>query len=139
MSDVSCEEVQALKTNLLLLLVQKWRLKEILKKKKKTKVVCCLDLNVVQYIINSHTDALSKIHAYPMKYYFCSGTCQARWGMKILKRLRPFFVLYYIYIYIYIYSFSFGFIDFIKGWTNDKLRLVEYNLEDWNMWSLFNR
>ena len=35
MSDVSCEEVQALKTNLLLLLVQKWRLKEILKKKKK--------------------------------------------------------------------------------------------------------
>ena len=42
MSDVSCEEVQALKTNLLLLLVQKWRLKEILNEKKKKKNQGCL-------------------------------------------------------------------------------------------------
>lgn len=34
MSDVSCEEVQALKTNLLLILLKKWRLKEILNKQK---------------------------------------------------------------------------------------------------------
>ena len=42
MSDVSCEEVQVLKTNLLLLLVQKWRLKEILNKPKKKKNQVCL-------------------------------------------------------------------------------------------------